>query len=342
MLKELFNNAATPLYPRKKKLRPLGSISDFVREEMPGMKPDFNRLRIIVDAVKDIEIDPANAALSILDIKMLHNFCIISAEKDERFESLREERAEMPIPERRQSGRAPVWHLTYEDVILNNPPEDMRTFLTGPEGQSEADFYRGHQLIEERLQSAIDALKRVRQGIEMEKNLGAALVDVKAVKEGMFAFRKDLKREHFAAFKPYFSTHAVTQESGPSGAFSGKIPCVDILLFGREAPAEQMKYLNGNQKYFPARDFAEAQKFAAADNIFDALAKKGTGGKCFELASEIARAMLFFRHAHMGTVMHHIGKGGQDSATGNGIEDYLKSRIKNAQKVIEKMELKHG
>ncbi len=38
--------------------------------------------------------------------------------------------------------------LSYQDVILNNPPSDMRTFTNGACGKQEADFYRGHQMIE--------------------------------------------------------------------------------------------------------------------------------------------------------------------------------------------------
>ena len=342
MLKELFNNAAMPLYPKKKKLRPLGIISDFVTDEMPGMKPDADRLRSIVDVVRKLDIQLDDAGLAILDIKMLHNFCTVAAveTKDHRFELLRTEIADVLIATQQKIGREPVCHLTYQDIILNNPPEDMRTFLIGPEGRSESDFYRGHQLIEARLQSAIDALLLVRQGVDMEKNLKTTQADIRAVKEGMFSFRHDLKKEHFTAFKPFFSTNPYTGEKGPSGAFTAKIPCVDILLFGHDTPVEEMAYLKDNKKYFPPHDFEQTQKFHAMKvNLFEALNKNGASERCYELADAVARDLLSFRHDHMGAVLYQIGKGGQGSAEGNGLDKYLQSRIKNMQGAILKMEL---
>lgn len=45
-----------------------------------------------------------------------------------------------------QTGQKPI--LSYQDLILSNPQGDMRTFTNGAIGKQEADFYRGHVMIE--------------------------------------------------------------------------------------------------------------------------------------------------------------------------------------------------
>lgn len=46
----------------------------------------------------------------------------------------------------RGTGQQPI--LSYQDIIIDNPPADLRTFTNGVIGKQEADFYLGHQMIE--------------------------------------------------------------------------------------------------------------------------------------------------------------------------------------------------
>ena len=221
-------------------------------------------------------------------------------------------------------GRPPITQMTYQDIVLDNPSVDLRVFTSGSVGDAERRFYRGHQLIEDTLALAIASLQIVLdEPDKADLSLDIAIKACAYVVNGMQSFMRDLDKEDFMGFKPFFDTNPYTGEKGPSGAFSAKVPHVDILLYGCDTPKETMRYLTDNKAYFPQGDH-----YNAIAAWYDGRSVMGTvSGSAKDKAVEIAKLMLNFRRFHMGAVTKQIGANAVGSAEGNDAISYLNNRI---------------
>ncbi|TAH36146.1 MAG: hypothetical protein EYC62_03345 [Alphaproteobacteria bacterium] len=148
------------------KIRPLGPLSDFVVEELPnrlsairfaqsksaqqtgpfglGQQGDSTE-KLAADiegliAGKQFHVPHAKTNLARLDLMMLEaGLRAIGTVPGAGLQTLIDDAS-------RETGQQPI--LSYQDIIIDNPPGDLRTFTTGVIGKQEADFYRGHQMIE--------------------------------------------------------------------------------------------------------------------------------------------------------------------------------------------------
>lgn len=229
--------------------------------------------------------------------------------------------------------RPSVLQLTYQDIILDNPLGDMRRFTGEETGLWEARFYRGHQLIENSLALAIASMKNaLTDPANALICLNTALNLCQGVGAAMRSFATDLPKEHFQGFKPFFDTNPYTQEKGPSGAFTAKVPHIDILLYGREAPPDTFCYLEDNKKYFPRSDYDAVMEDGKNSKGVIELVEGGAK----DVAIEIGRTMIRFRSAHRGAVHKHIGKNAMGSAEGSGADRFLQDRIASGQDALKK------
>lgn len=221
-------------------------------------------------------------------------------------------------------GRPPITQMTYQDIILDNPKDDLRVFTSGSIGDAEMRFYRGHQLIEDTLAVAISALQSaIKDPDNISASLDIAVLATKRVVSGMKSFMKDLAKDDFMDFKPFFDTNPYTGEKGPSGAFSAKVPTLDILLYGQDTPEETLQYLGDNKPYFPTRDHYNAMKVYYDGRGIVPL----TTGKARIQSLQVAKQMLLCRKFHKSAVIKHIGANAMGSAEGKHAMAYLDRRI---------------
>jgi|GEM_PF-6621213 len=263
---------------------------------------------------------------SILDAKMLY----VIASKVELGEVAEDYRTVI-LDALKHMQRPAITQMTYQDIILNNPAQDMRTFTTGKSAISEGCFYRGHQVIEGHINDLIDALRSAHETGDTSY-LDTAHKSATRAGEIMMKFRSELNKTHFNAFKGYFDTNPMTGEKGPSGVFSATIPHVDVLLAGAEN-YEGQDYLRDNEAYFPQRDLAYLRK-SIAENVN--LAERFNGDACaLDKLESVSKRMVSFRNMHKGAVIKHIGKDVVGSAEGGSALQFLHDRIEASLRKVK-------
>lgn len=232
--------------------RPLGNFSDFVINELPAiLEGESTSIKAGSDyALSLLEKTIIESAfqfdrqLAAYDLKMLECGLHHSGLTIPRELALLIDR----FTEGTCSG------LTYEDLILLNPTDDMRLFSRGDAAESERLFYRNHRIIEEILlaiivdvQEAIESSSlKVLRYLDLRDRFGdilARLYELENMPEG-----------HFVVFRKYFKTNEVRETKGPSGAFSARFPVLELLFRGDYLPEERFEYIAKHEQYFPVRD----------------------------------------------------------------------------------------
>jgi hypothetical protein len=263
---------------------------------------------------------------SILDAKMLY----VIASKVELNEVAEEYRTVI-LDALKHMQRHAITQMTYQDIILNNPAQGMRTFTTGKAAISEGCFYRGHQIIEDHVSDLIDALRTAHETGDVSY-LDVAKSSATQAGAIMMKFRSELNKSHFNAFKGYFDTNPMTGEKGPSGVFSATIPHVDVLLAGAEN-YEGQDYLRDNESYFPQRDLAYLRQ-SIAENVNLSERFNGNAGALDKLEA-VSKRMVSFRNMHKGAVIKHIGKDVVGSAEGGSALQFLHDRIESSMRKVK-------
>lgn len=259
--------------------------------------------------------------VALLDVKSLYVLAT-QCQNPELSELYRQEALRAQSLLGRQSSIA---QMTYEDIILNNPKDAMRVFTSGEVAQSEASFYRGHQLIEDSLNSSIALMQDALHSGDASL-LSEASTHVAEATGMMRQFMTGLNSDHFKAFKPYFDINPYTGEKGPSGAFTATIPHVDVLLYGQDVSENLLSYLNDNASYFPAKDYARMQDTLNGEQSL--MKKFKDNPDALPHLQAIAQSMVLFRKIHMGTVVKHVGKDAVGSAEAGSAVPFLHDRIK--------------
>jgi hypothetical protein len=253
--------------------RPLTALSDFVVEQMPNLLATnqqelLSSSTYVLDAISDEMAQDVSMSscrqLAALDLKMLENALVHSG---------------LEIPSRLTalvdffSGENSKT-LTYEEIVMVNPDEDLRVFSTGNTREIERIFYGNHRLIEEILMGTIT---RVISVISGQENLP---FDCETLANELNKVRRltaELARMpdgEFLAFRKYLASHPNRKLKGPSGAYSARMPSLELLTLGDSLPAERLHYLRNNWQYFPVRDYPllmKAMDHAENGNTLQAL-----------------------------------------------------------------------
>lgn len=337
-------------------VRPLNRISDIVCEDMPKYAAmlrqprseseaalsrficDVCQLTETIDIAKVFQSPQADLAL--LDLKMLHAFISMAQKSAERGDStnyisqVSQARAFLAdkIGDANRIGQyAPVTHLTYRDIVLSNPEHDMRAFCIQDERETEYGFYRGHTIIEDKLSSIINLLKpTLHAGSDefIEKSLLQAKDIMREVAVMMRSFMTSMNKEHFLAFRPFFDTNPYTKEKGPSGAFSAKIPHIDILLWGSDTPTDIYTYLNENHLYFPPEDYKDIQNtISLGVSVINVISNPEMSPGVHEAFQEVAKTIVAFRRFHFGATRKHLGSVYEGSAESDNSAAFLERRV---------------
>lgn len=331
------------------KQRPLGELSCYVMENLP------ERLEMpTYELVRDCE-----KLLSLLDVRIIG----AAATADLHTRSLASLDAKMLEIGIIQSGFTPPAELTklvdwltgeappvitYDELLLLNPVDDFRTFTRGEVRESEAIFYLEQRFVEECLEHVI---LKMRVAIEFLKPHTTLDYDtnVKRAFRALAGIESDLNPAiaamrglgylpdgHFSVFRKYVSVHPTRNLKGPSGAFTARIPIMELLLHGEELQPNYMHYFEENRKYFPYEgqaEILEAFKQSQNGNTLTALCYKNElAERIVERINVIGEFLNMFRKSHIKSVAQQIPDILRGDAPGTGGEinpgKFLRDRMK--------------
>lgn len=243
--------------------RPLGTVSDFVVKTLPSRLEQIRAGKLDVQALID-EVERlvegsvyetqqlADTRVARLDVLMLESSIVHSGGTPGlNLRTLADLLTDSTV-------QPPA--MTYEDIIVNNPPDDPRTFTHGGVGSAEAAFYLGHQLIEGELERAIEKMRQlfVLHSPEVSAHPGdvvallqAIVQHINIVTEYTHVLGQKMDPGAFLIFRQYLATNEQRNAKGPSGAFTARVPLLEVLFAGETLPEEFFRYLESNRIYFP-------------------------------------------------------------------------------------------
>jgi len=228
----------------------LTMASDLLWQKITEDITKTERADLLKEALETVRANAAFNNVAMLDTKMLYVMASKASLND-----LADEIRSVILDGLKFMQKPAIAQLKYEDIILNNPKDAMRTF-TGR--VSEASFYRGNQILEGQLNGIIDALRLANQTGDLDF-IYTACAGVMEASNTMTTIQSEMNPSDYASFRPYFDANPITGEKGPSGLFSAKIPHIEILLNGW-ANYSGRDYLVENVAYFPQRDMLNLRK----------------------------------------------------------------------------------
>ena len=250
------------------RVRPLEAVSDFVIEAFPEMlelsphvlvEQSKKLLASLSQEVVSRTTSSGWPSVASLDVKMFEAGIVHSG--------LTPPPRLTELVDQLSAGETPA--LTYEELVLANPAGDLRRFTRGTVGETEKAFYREHYFIEECLERAI---LKVRSAVEelLPNMVLAHDPDVPAATQAHTGVEDDLllviastaklgqmPEGHFEVFRKYLNSNPLRNLKGPSGAFTARIPLLELLFRGNELPVEYTRYLETNWQYFPRQGRVE-------------------------------------------------------------------------------------
>lgn len=325
------------------KIRPLGEISDFVREHLPFLlSADVNVLhaRVVslastfnptetLTALKEKAyqhlIDIALLDLKMINAAIIHSGLLVPVSFRE---GVTEFSAYCHQPE----------ILTYEELIFVNPGFDMRIFSAAEAGSSERLFYSVHGAIEQRLLVVLEKL----DNLLAEPTNPGFISDFKTINndliyvEQMTTFLKEsLNTEHFLAFRKFLSSYPNTTLKGPSGAFSGAIAEIHFKYGFDPADKTYVEYVSSNFELFPRKNRPALKDFLDGNRM--SLLKQIAEKRYDHLVEDtrvLGDFLLGFRKMHYGLVARHLSEAVKDKVVSTSGEqspgEFLRDRIRNS------------
>ncbi len=334
--------------------RPLGSVSDFVVAKLPALLARVRNHVISADELTQrcaVELDAVSVPsllkrcygrhgheIALLDLLFMESGIVHSGGRPGALlQSMVDDLA-------KSLKRIPA--MTYADLVMINPAEDMRVFCNGDIKASEKMFYRNQISAELHLchaarfcQTAIGKLSKGsgRWGLwRAYRILKAAARETCQMANDVTAMNAELPVEHFAVIRQYFAAHPIRGFKGPSGVFSVGIFLLELLLNGRRLgenhPDYLRYYLEENTQYLPQEGVQEIhdayQQALDGKTVFALLDRPSSNGvdshavaKCKSAAIDIGLAIRLFRGNHYKAVKHQIPDVLEGYAAGTGEAD---------------------
>lgn len=329
----------------KTKTRPLWRFSDFVVEELPYLIVEDptvipSKVKAILETMPSgqlAESYESNRELSLLDLKFAEVSIIRTSNQEEASK----------VPE--ILSKSVDWFcadglnipgLQYHELIEINPTDDMRTFTYGDVRKTEVLFYESHRLIEHRLRWVIDICERFLLNPNRDTQLHSAyesMFDFGPISSLMKGLR-DMDKEHFQQFRNFLMKPCpVRMVEGPSGAYTWRVPFLDILIWGGSLPTSYLEMLASNLKYFSAEGRERFQQKFAAINQCSCVADfaQSDAEVVNAIRSEIA-FMSSFRKMHHGAVKRQLPDVLTDEMDGTGTTNtgtFLKERRESMEEL---------
>lgn len=341
----------------KEKIRPLGAISDFVTWPMKQTSLDqnfnFDELHDILQLIRKESDKFAQSRwtylhnlkepeIALIDLLYLKTFLKKKHNKvDSSLEYLIDNIAQY-------NGRIP--QLTYEDLIITNPIDnDPRTFFTGKLWYSELEFYKGHNIIEQHFDVAINHLWDLMEMLdnsddmnnEMQEKANAFMAAWRTCMQYLGKFHS-LSKEDFTLFRGYFIGDEERKFRWPSGAFSPGIPIIDITIWLNSLDTANPGYLDENIIFYPklsqihirnARDRLTNQKSLLHYAI------KHNNDQLKQIYMEIGTAVMRFRQSHLSIIQSKAPDIANGSMPGSGnftVDAFLLANIKANEENMKK------
>lgn len=336
---KLFSNEPIEKAVRKKN-RPLAELSNFIVDELP---------KVLVESSPEIAFEKLEKSLLrnpnkiVRKLKSMQEAELLLA----RLDLLMFEAAFRSFGHQSDSLQTILGSLqtltqrptivTYEDIVIDNPADDIRTFTTGIVGKHEAGFYIGHKIIEGKLAQVIRNIQDVRAKRKGNENNVALirqatqLLDEVIVLTQNIGFQMDVTA--FSQFRGYLGSSidqsGVILQKGPSGAFSAKVPTVDLLIAGKLSDTHA-QYVKENSQYFPLREMNQLAQLmnTQLDSLTTIFSKDGQDVTVVE---ELIKKIKQFRGMHIRAVKNQVpglieGEG-VGTAGVSAVGKFLKERI---------------
>ncbi len=287
--------------------RPLGAFSNFVVERMPAILEDraqaAARLAIAVEeflpsaeVLAVILADPYRCDLAHLDLTMaeaaiVHSGGVVPTELTRVVDFCAELSGQLPM-------------LTYEGLVMINPPDDPRTFTRGAVGEAERHFYFVHMVIE-------SCLAVIAQACSDGRDASAEMAEVLRLTEEL---RSGMNPAHFAAFRLFLMSHPGRNLKGPSGAFTGRIPLLELRLWSAWLADEHRASIARIMSYMPRADRPLVRE-ALESPCAVTRAKRPHDFAPFVPFGEF---LLQFRRLHLASVTRQVPEAIRDKVPGTG------------------------
>ncbi|RAZ92384.1 hypothetical protein DPM33_00230 [Mesorhizobium hawassense] len=278
---------------RRQRRRPLGTVSDFVVEQLPhyiaeikGSERPDGAVKALGHSINTIiagadyeahllDLSHSEFGVAKTDVHYLVN-CVYQMSAAAGLDRVD---AELTVgePLRRiarlscQRQRS-IDVLSYEDMILSNPLEsDPRVYCLGSAGVEERDFCLGHQLIESDLQAAMDALLELRDavGADAGQCLALCVKSLESANDVLARFYEHMSPDLFSEFRVFYGKNPYKDRLGPSGRFSARIVAVSVLLMGEELFHQKPQFYRDVYRlseYYPQGCIHEVFRWLSPDN----------------------------------------------------------------------------
>lgn len=359
---------------RRNPIRPLGSLSDLVVDGLPAALAlakvgDLTQARELLDKAEEYAGDfqdiglPQEGTLEHqvgrLDVLMLYvGFAHSGFRINPNLSNLVGEFSRVKIPA-----------LTYEDIVLNNPKGDPRTFTDQEVGADEEHFYLIHQELEHAMKPAVLALKDAifthiksrdnftpTDALQKKATADVELAALDLLVDNTRTVGKGMR--YFDEFRPFLNpipkeylapTLPQQEYAGPSGAYSGTVHSLDLLIEGSAgnlAPDnEVISYLEVNRQYIPQVEYIlldEAIAFATREKGFLHI-RDEEDKMLIDTLAEYGSRLLMFRRIHLGSVRRQVPAViRNDSEVGTGgisnVARFLQSRIDRTEATLKLFE----
>ncbi|KXK09162.1 MAG: hypothetical protein UZ21_OP11001000220 [Microgenomates bacterium OLB22] len=350
-MKELFKPYENRDVLHTRPERPLGRFSDFVVAELPrlvtagdqaglakALEERLPELAPLLDAEDPSWRGLDNQSLARVDIQFAFNAAYFLGITDNGLLNA------LTVRAAKLTGRLPG--MRYEDCVLDNPENDLRTLFEGAVGGTEADFYLGHKYIERHLASAIDdvvaAIELCRSNFDQsvaEQLVRDAIAEFDGVIGYMGQLHKGMATEDFNIFRLCLSSVTLDKKfadefpllkpdangdvkvDGASGKDSHRIPTLDLLILGRSLDPAYLGHLDKMTPYFPVQgqtDLALGRQIANEGlSLYDIADNEACADSLRSAILALQKAKQVFRSHHMAAVIHHLpgikqGTGGED------------------------------
>lgn len=322
-------------------VRPLGALSDYCVNRLPANLAE-NKPKLILsqtetlaesinlEVLKPEELAVARLDVLLLDRALAHHF----EEPGDNLGILVERLSAL-------TGLPPF--LTYEDLILNNPQTDIRTFTGGEIGASEADFVRIHFMTEQSFGRVIGNIKQA--GFLLQNNFPETAVTIldeagENLDEASaltLTVGQNMPKTHYDEFRPYLLTHPLKGTKGPSGAFSNSIPMIELLLAGEKLTSSSLEYLYANLDYFPGKGKllmeTARQAFAGHSLRTVVLSRYDKHERLWETCKQLEEKIRFWRGTHRRGVETQLPEAMRKPLIGTSgepdVSNFLNDRLKN-------------
>ncbi len=342
-------------------IRPLGQISDFVASKMQvetGVEefdPDLinqvdENLKILnkqcMEGARKFLDGVSHPDIALLDLLLLKTFYKVYLQKTNQDLNVLIDLIAF------HNQRVP--QLTYEDLILINPlDKDPRVFFKGKIANDESDFYRWHNLIEQKFEPVIHAVFDVLEKCdewsfwdEENKMLIETFNHERQAAMVLLGKFHRIDSKDFLTFRKSFVKDEEKNLRAASGAFSAWIPILDISIWLASLDNANPRYMDAVMNLYPrdGREFLRdaRERVKHKETLLD-YAERYNSKELYEMFLEIWEWIRRFRVSHI-SILKEVALDiylGNMPWTGElSVEDFLKKNIEVTEKKLNEVKAK--